>query len=87
MCFLKQHILITLLSDLLAVTSPPSAYMSAYDTTIPVMLRDRSIGSWHIGHAIDAAANPSSHPTHTAADTRSLRPWTWSSTPTTWTST
>ena len=22
------------------------------------MLRDRSIGSWHIGHAIDAAASP-----------------------------
>ena len=37
-----------------------------YDTTIPTMLRDRSIGSWHIGHAIDAAASPSSHPTHTA---------------------
>ena len=37
-----------------------------YGTTIPVMLRDRSIGSWHIGHAIDAAASPSSHPTHTA---------------------
>ena len=41
-------------------------WFTAYDTTIPTMLRDRSIGSWHIGHAIDAAASPSSHPTHTA---------------------
>ena len=42
------------------------SYSTLYATTTPTTLDPWSIGSWHIGHGIDAAATPKSHSTHTA---------------------
>ena len=45
---------------------PSISYSTLYATTTPTTLDPWSIGSWHIGHGIDAAATPKSHSTHTA---------------------
>ena len=45
---------------------PSISYSTPYATTTPTTLDPWSIGSWHIGHGIDAAATPKSHSTHTA---------------------